>query len=58
VGLEPGYAEAHNNLGSVLAQAGRVREAIAEYEEALRIRPGYAKARANLEQLKVLQPAR
>jgi tetratricopeptide (TPR) repeat protein len=39
---------AHHNLGVALADAGRLREAIAQFEEALRIRPEYAQARTDL----------
>jgi Flp pilus assembly protein TadD len=39
---------AHNNLGGLLAKEGRSGEAIAELNEALRIRPRYALAQNNL----------
>jgi protein O-mannosyl-transferase len=39
---------AHNNLGLVLADQGRVDEAVAHYTEALRAKPGYALAHNNL----------
>ena len=39
---------ARNNLGRGLFAEGRTEEAIAQYEEALRISPGYADARYNL----------
>ncbi|HVW20424.1 MAG TPA: tetratricopeptide repeat protein [Opitutaceae bacterium] len=35
---------AYNNLGNTLVAAGRAAEAVPEYEEALRLRPGYAEA--------------
>jgi tetratricopeptide (TPR) repeat protein len=39
---------AHNNLGTALADQGRLPEAIAHYEEAVKIQPGYAEAFNNL----------
>jgi Flp pilus assembly protein TadD len=39
---------AHNNLGSALYSKGRVDEAIVEFQEALRLKPGYAECHNNL----------
>ncbi len=39
---------AHNNLGVVLANAGRADDAIAHYRRALEINPNYPKAHCNL----------
>jgi protein O-mannosyl-transferase len=39
---------AHHNLGVALADEGRTSEAIAEFEEALRVHPVYAQARTDL----------
>jgi protein O-mannosyl-transferase len=39
---------AHNNLGAVLRNMGRVDEAIPHFQDALKISPGYAEARFNL----------
>ncbi|MGH7010304.1 MAG: tetratricopeptide repeat protein [Caulobacteraceae bacterium] len=45
----PGCWLAHNNLGNVLAKIpGRLSDAIAQYEEALRIKPDYFEAHDNL----------
>jgi tetratricopeptide (TPR) repeat protein len=41
-------AEAHNNLGGVLYQAGQREEAMAQYEQALRLKPDFAAAHYNL----------
>jgi tetratricopeptide (TPR) repeat protein len=41
-------AEAQNNLGGVLAKTGKIEEAIAHYEQALRLNPDYAEAHYNL----------
>jgi Flp pilus assembly protein TadD len=39
---------ARNNLGSVLLERGKAAEAVAQFGEALRLRPNYAEARDNL----------
>ena len=44
----PGCWMAHNTLGIALRQAGRVQDAIAQYEQALRIKPDFAEAHSNL----------
>jgi tetratricopeptide (TPR) repeat protein len=44
----PDNAGARNNLGSALADQGRLPEAIAQYEEALRLVPGYDDPHYNL----------
>jgi Flp pilus assembly protein TadD len=49
--INPDYAEAHNNLGSVLMEEGRSTEALQHYEEALRLKPDYADARQNRDAL-------
>jgi Flp pilus assembly protein TadD len=46
--LDPSDAEARNDLGFMLALQGRFEEAIAQYEEALRLRPDLELARRNL----------
>jgi tetratricopeptide (TPR) repeat protein len=47
VALDPGYAEGHNNLGSLLARNGRFAEAIGHYEKAVALRPKYPGAQHN-----------
>jgi tetratricopeptide (TPR) repeat protein len=44
----PGNARARNNLGNVYDGEGRANEAIAQFEEAVRIDPGFAEAHSNL----------
>ena len=46
--LEPDSPDAHNSYGRALAVAGRLDEAIAQYEEALRLAPELADAHLNL----------
>ncbi len=46
--LEPGHADAHNNLANVYREIGELENAIAHYRRALRSRPGHALARFNL----------
>ena len=40
--LDPGHADAYLNLGALLCEAKRCKEAVALYDEALRRRPGEA----------------
>lgn len=42
-------AQLHNNLGAVLARLGRFREAVLEFEAALRLDPKLDPARQNLQ---------
>ena len=44
----PANAGAHASLGAALAEAGRMAEAVREYETALRLRPNFLTARNNL----------
>jgi tetratricopeptide (TPR) repeat protein len=48
LGFDSGSTDAWNNLGWSLAQLGFYDEAIAAYEQALRLRPDLARARNNL----------
>jgi tetratricopeptide (TPR) repeat protein len=43
-----GYSMAHDNLGYVLRRAGRMQEAMAQFEEAVRLMPNYPDPRNNL----------
>jgi hypothetical protein len=43
----PGNAAAHNNYGNILAQSGQPAEAIAQYDDAVRIDPHFADAYFN-----------
>lgn len=46
--LLPDDAEAHNNLGNALKDAGRLEGALASYRKALSVQPDYALAYCNL----------
>ena len=48
VELLPSLANSHNSRGSVLHKMGRIVEAKAEFEEAVRWNPNYANAHFNL----------
>jgi len=45
---QPDFAEAHNNLGLMLLQAGDLTQARSQFGEAIRIKPLYAEAHYNL----------
>src|SRR5262249_25276232 len=46
--LKPGYADAHNNLGTVLARHGRLDEAMSSYHQALHLKSDYPDVHNNL----------
>ena len=46
--INPRFAEAHANLGAVLARLGQYQEAVLSYERALAINPGLTAAKLNL----------
>jgi Tfp pilus assembly protein PilF len=46
--MKKDYAEAHHNLGCLLAQGGHPALAVPEFQTALLINPGYTEARHNL----------
>jgi len=48
IARNPGSWVAYNNLGVALADAGRVNEAIEQYQTAIQIKPDYAKPHNNL----------
>ncbi len=57
VELDPSFGQAHNNLGALLANQGRLDEAHSCFQNALRHDPGNEKARLNLKLLqKMRQP--
>ncbi len=46
--LNPGHAEAHNNLATALLALGRIQDAVERYCQALLLQPDYAEALNNL----------
>jgi protein O-mannosyl-transferase len=48
----PDFADAHKNLGNALLKAGRVPEAVAAFEQVVRLRPGDSGVRQQLGELK------
>ncbi len=54
VQLQPDMPESHNSLGTALAADGRYNDARAQFLEALRLRPSFAEARANLVRVRSL----
>jgi Flp pilus assembly protein TadD len=46
--LQPYYADAYYNRGTVLFAKGLINEAVADWEKALQIEPGYADAHTGL----------
>ena len=48
VTLDPGFAEAHNDRGVILAANGSFTDAVACFERAAQLNPGYHEARNNL----------
>ena len=51
VQIDPRDAEARYHLGRLLALVGKVEEAAGEFQEALKIRPGFTVARDGLNQV-------
>lgn len=48
VELKPDFAHAHNNVGNVLKELGRLDEALGCYQQAVRLKPDFAEAHNNL----------
>ena len=46
--LKPEFAKAHNNLANAFRQQGKLAEAVASYQEALRLAPDLAETQTNL----------
>ena len=46
--ITPDHASAHNNLGRVLAEEGRMKEALQHFFEAVKANPNYKEAHFNL----------
>jgi type IV pilus biogenesis/stability protein PilW len=48
IDIDPGYAEAYNNLGIIYQEAGDLDRALSNYRKAIEINPEYEKALNNL----------
>jgi superkiller protein 3 len=53
--IDPGFGEAHNNLGILLTKQGRTDEAVAEYRKAIELNPNRAELYNNLGNLLATQ---
>ena len=47
IGLSPGYATAHGNLGIALKEQGRIDDALACFRKAIELKPDLPKAASN-----------
>jgi hypothetical protein len=47
IALDPGFANAHNNLGNVLYDLGRMDEALLQLQRAIELQPGFPEAYGN-----------
>lgn len=52
--VSPNWAPAHNGLGNCLLECGRYQEALASFDEALRLQPGQGEFSLNRAQLRLL----
>ena len=48
VSFRPDYVDAHNNLGVILNDQGKLDEAVASFRKALALKPDYAVVHFNL----------
>jgi Flp pilus assembly protein TadD len=53
--LDPRIPQAHNSLGIVLLELGRVAEARSEFETALKLKPDYESPKKNLQRLEKIK---
>ena len=47
ISINPDYAKAHNNIGNVLKEQGKLAEATEAYNKCISIQPNYANAYYN-----------
>jgi len=46
--IDPGFAEAHYNMGNAMTAKGRLDEAVSHFSKAVKLKPGYAEAHNNM----------
>jgi predicted Zn-dependent protease len=56
--IDPNSPAAHTNMGSLFLTVGKLPEAIAQYQEALRLQPDFTEAQQDLARAEAMRQAR